>query len=432
MKKLIAFSAAAVAALQMFGAGAPSVGEIGVSQESRSNPVVLGQWHGDYDKCKNLADSEHIPMIVYFGQTGCSRCNTLTTTLMSDAFAKWRADKRLILLYMKQGNEGNGYSDSSAGKRFAKSVPTADGQNGFPYFGYYLNTGKAELKVYGKTAKSFTAEQIIKEAETFFGAALTGGVTPPVKPVEPPTPPPVVDPQSVFSGDQDYTAACWKGDDLVGVLTVSAAKAKKEKSRIKGKFITIEGKKISFSGQVPTGPNVRASFVIRNVGVLTLTFTKSRIQGALDDEARIEICPIGGDVSGTHELELELSSFALPEGYEIVNEALKPSYAFTAVSKSKWDFGKNGSVKYSKVDGNWVLKGLDSANPACIKLSYTASYGLVKGQMKVYASNAKTVAAGKKPTLKKYSLQIYGLVVDGEAQLLVFNKKELVGVGVAH
>ena len=431
MKKLIAFSAAAVAALQMFGAG-PTVEEIGVSQESRSNPVVLGQWHGDYEKCKALADSEHIPMIVYFGQTGCSRCSTLTTTLMSDTFAKWRADKRLILLYMKQGNEGNGYSDSSKAKSWVKSVSTADGQNGFPYFGYYLDTGKPALKVYGKTAKTFTAEQIIKEAETFFGAALTGGVTPPVKPVEPPTPPPVVDPEHVFSGNQDYTAACWKGDELVGALTVSAAKPRNEKSRIKGKFITIEGKKISFSGQVPTGPNVRASFVIRNVGVLTLTFTKSRIEGSLDDGAWIEVCPVGGTVTGTHELKLELSSFALPEGYEIVKEALKPSYAFTAVSKSKWDFGKNGSLKYSKVDGNWVLKGLDSANPACIKLSYTASYGLVKGQMKVYASNAKTVAAGKKPTLKKYSLKIYGLVVDGEAQLLVFNKKDLVGVGVAH
>ena len=102
MKKLIAFSAAAVAALQMFGAG-PTVEEIGVSQESRSNPVVLGQWHGDFDKCKNLADSEHIPMIVYFGQTGCSRCTALTTTLLSDTFAKWRVDKNLILLYMKQG-----------------------------------------------------------------------------------------------------------------------------------------------------------------------------------------------------------------------------------------------------------------------------------------------------------------------------------------
>ena len=86
----------------------------------------------------------------------------------------------------------------------------------------------------------------------------------------------------------------------------------------------------------------------------------------------------------------------------------------------KIDFGKAASVKYAKVkEGNvtrYVLDGLNDEkkpNVSGLKLTYTPKTGMFKGSFKIYASNEESVAPGKKPTLKTYTVNVTGFIVDG-------------------
>ena len=86
----------------------------------------------------------------------------------------------------------------------------------------------------------------------------------------------------------------------------------------------------------------------------------------------------------------------------------------------KIDFGKAASVKYAKVkEGKttrYVLSGLDDEkkpNVPALKLTYTPKTGVFKGSFKIYATNEASVAPGKKPTLKTYTVNVTGFFVGG-------------------
>jgi hypothetical protein len=88
----------------------------------------------------------------------------------------------------------------------------------------------------------------------------------------------------------------------------------------------------------------------------------------------------------------------------------------------KIDFGKAASVKYTKVkEGKttwtwYVLDGLNDEkkpNVPALKLTYTPKTGVFKGSFKIYATNEGSVALGKKPTLKTYTVNVTGFYVGG-------------------
>ena len=47
-----------------------------------------------------------------------------------------------------------------------------------------------------------------------------------------------------------------------------------------------------------------------------------------------------------------------------------------------------------------------------LKLTYTAKTGLFKGSYKIYASNEYTVDEGKAPKLKKYTVNVSGVMFE--------------------
>ena len=93
----------------------------------------------------------------------------------------------------------------------------------------------------------------------------------------------------------------------------------------------------------------------------------------------------------------------------------------------KWSFDKGPSVKWAKVNDknraaamrypeyvnyNESGKGLivgDGSNPSCMKLTFTAKKGTFKGTFKVYALEG----TGTKTKLKKYTMKVNSVVVDG-------------------
>lgn len=105
-----------------FGAVAIELSDIGVADAGAD--IVLGEWHGGFDKCLEKANKEHIPMFAIWSNTGCSHCESVYTALVTDRFVNWRRGEgssigKIILLMMKGGVSGNGYSTSSEGYDWA-------------------------------------------------------------------------------------------------------------------------------------------------------------------------------------------------------------------------------------------------------------------------------------------------------------------------
>ena len=77
------------------------------------------------------------------------------------------------------------------------------------------------------------------------------------------------------------------------------------------------------------------------------------------------------------------------------------------------DPGKAASPKYAKdtATGAYSLVGLDDPakpNLSGLKLTYAPKTGIFKGSFKLYATTG-----GDKPSLKKHSVKVIGLMVDG-------------------
>jgi len=383
-------------------AGGPTLEELGVADVNAE--VVLGQWHGGYDRCRNLADSQGLPMIVYYGKKGCSRCDKLSSTLASDTFVNWRQGKNLILLYMKEGTGGNGYGKGTSGYRFASSEIKTESESGFPYFGYYLcrPDGTIVKLGFGKSAKGFSAATIIKYAEQTFGDALTGGS---VKPIEV-----ITDP---FAGNKTYLAAYYVGDSLFGILTVKAGRANKSReSKLSGYIMAVDGKKYSFTATKASvsGRYVQPQLVFKKLGLTIVPTLKQDVIEGADLEQVI----VGGNLtSGNPSFTMNEPAIAtMPAGYSLL-PLLPNDYPFT-VSGKKWNFGNAPVVSYVKSGDTYVLSGIgdpQKPNYENVKLSYNSSTGVFKGTCKILVSNEGNTST--KPVVKKISAKIYGFIVNG-------------------
>jgi hypothetical protein len=87
-------------------------------------------------------------------------------------------------------------------------------------------------------------------------------------------------------------------------------------------------------------------------------------------------------------------------GVAEVNAALLPDGVEVTQKKGKWTLPKAGKVKYK--NGVWDVTG---ENPSALKLSYKSKTGAFTGSFNVYG-----LVNGK---MKKYSVKISGVVVDG-------------------
>ena len=103
--------------------------------------------------------------------------------------------------------------------------------------------------------------------------------------------------------------------------------------------------------------------------------------------------------------------------------------AQVTVSGTKWTVAKALSLKYQKIkEENGSVRyelPIPDGNVAGLKLKYTAKNGQFKGSFKLYATDADggasasghdnggVAASGRKPKLKKYTVNVVGFVVDG-------------------
>lgn len=230
-----------------------------------------------------------------------------------------------------------------------------------------------------------------------------------------------------FSSSQTLNRALYDADgNLVGMVQLKAGKInKKGKVKISASIILMDGKKVSakaaqlyrgsdgtMSGQIVFKSPVNAmSFSMAENG----DFKLSNDRYAMIDRK------VGGDLSnGLAVFHAPIDPLpAVAAGFEVMEFLLPTNVTLAVTGGKKLNAGSAASIKYKKFkeDGVawYVLVGFDEAgkpNLSSLKLTYQPKTGLFKGSFKLYATNEGTVAQGKKPTLKKYTMKVTGIMVD--------------------
>ena len=103
---------------------------------------------------------------------------------------------------------------------------------------------------------------------------------------------------------------------------------------------------------------------------------------------------------------------------EMLEESVPKNVTAKVVGKKKLDFGRVATLKYVKnnLSGKYELQGFDDPdkpNVSALKLSYNSKTGVLRGNFKVYVSNAAKAPEGKSPKLRKFMVNVLGFVVDG-------------------
>ena len=119
---------------------------------------------------------------------------------------------------------------------------------------------------------------------------------------------------------------------------------------------------------------------------------------------------VGGDwMRSDASVYVETTAGVLPAG---TIEELLPDGEPVIPKGGKWSFDKIASVKYSKDKAtnefNLVVDDTKGTNLSGMKLTYTPNTGVFKGSFKIYA-----IQDGK---LKKFTVKVIGVVVDGKGQ----------------
>ena len=94
-----------------------------------STNVVPGEWTSDFAAAKAYADTNSVPLLVYWTNPGCVHCTRLETSVFEvEDFAVWQQDRKMVMVF----SEGD-----AAVKAFARND---SGQ--YPFVAVYWNKGE--------------------------------------------------------------------------------------------------------------------------------------------------------------------------------------------------------------------------------------------------------------------------------------------------
>ena len=210
--------------------------------------------------------------------------------------------------------------------------------------------------------------------------------------------------------------AVYDGCDVVGIVELKLGKVKGGAGKISGAFIDLSGKKhaiaaLKLSGISGTSPQ-KVSLTVKNQGTLAVTIGGTKFAGSLG-KWHVQTANIGVVWrKSTATVSVDAKDLSMFAG--TVRSDLLPKKEVATASGGKWTFDKAASIKMKK----GVLVGADDPlkpNKSGLKLAYTPKKGTFKGSFKVYA------VEGAK--LKKYSMKVNGVVVDGVGYGLATCKK---------
>ena len=222
---------------------------------------------------------------------------------------------------------------------------------------------------------------------------------------------------------------------VVGIVELKLGKVSKGKGKVSGSFVDLDGKKHTIKGPKLEGIDGNAPIAValdvKDFGAMNVTIGGELFAGSLGNW-HVQSANVGGNWTGRGAtVTVDANDLSMFAG--TVLEDLLPNEEQATVAGGKWTFAKAASVKWSKpkngaeppkiYDGD-SGKGLfvdksKGTNLSAMKLSYTPKKGTFKGSFKVYALEG----TGKSTKLKKYTVKVAGLVVDGVGYGAATSKK---------
>ena len=235
--------------------------------------------------------------------------------------------------------------------------------------------------------------------------------------------------------------AVYDGCDVVGIVNLRLGKvnAKKKTGKVSGSVTLLDGKKHSAKGVNVTGIDGTApatvSLEVKGLGAMAVTIGGTQFAGTLGGTYHVQSADVGGAwAGGSAVAEVEAGDLSMFSGRVLAD--FLPVNEVAAVSGGKWKFGKAASVKWGKpkkgalppeiydaVSGKGLLVDTSKgANLSGLKLTYTPKKGTFKGSFSVYALEG----AGSATKLKKYKVNVTGVVVGGVGYGIATSKKPAV------
>ena len=328
----------------------------------------------------------------------------------------WTANTYTVTLDRQNGSGGASSVTATYGSAMPSiTVPT---RNGYTFGGYYTGTNGSGTLYYtssGASARTWNIAgattlyakwtEVPTDGGTDNGSGDGSGIGPGDG----------TDAGAIGGTVQPWTAAKAVTLDgavydaegnVAGVIQLKVAKpnAKKHNAKVSGSVTLLDGKKRTMKAatvNVPSDKPISANVSVKGLGTLSLTIGDDGFEGSVGGYS-IAAAKVGGAWTQKDARVTVATSATLPAG---TVESLLPNGEPVRVKGGKWAFDKAASITYKK----GVLGG-DSdpkkPNRSAMKLTYTPKTGLFKGSFKVYA-----VQGGK---LKKYTVKVTGVVVDGE------------------
>ncbi len=225
--------------------------------------------------------------------------------------------------------------------------------------------------------------------------------------------------------------AAYDGASVAGIVELKLGKVdnKKKTSKVSGSVTGLDGKKHAMKpftvADVDGASPKKASLEVKGLGKLDVTIGGGQFAGSLGT-FHVQSAETGGNwTKAGSVVNVEVPAADLQKFAGVVVDALLPAGEPVVPAGGKWKFAKAAGVKWAKLKGGAAPfggfadaasgKGLlvdtsKGANLSGMKLVYTPKKGTFKGTFKVYALEG----SGAKTKLKKYTVKVSGVVVDGE------------------
>ena len=219
----------------------------------------------------------------------------------------------------------------------------------------------------------------------------------------------------------------YDGCDVVGIVELKLGKVneKKHTGKVSGSLTTLDGKKHAIKAlnltEIDGTTSKAVSLEVKDFGTMSITIGGTRFAGSMG-KYHVQSATVGGNWSkGGAKVYVATTSATLPAGTQ---ERLLPAGEPVEAANGKWKFAKAAGVKWAKPKKGAPLpeiydevsgKGLvvdttaGKTNLSGLKLTYMPKKGTFKGSFKVYALEG----SGKATKLKKYTVNVSGVVVGG-------------------
>ena len=236
-------------------------------------------------------------------------------------------------------------------------------------------------------------------------------------------------------------AAYDAGGAAAGIVELKLGKVSNGKGKVSGSFTGLDGKKAVLKIATVTGIDgtapAKVSLDVKGHGTMAVTIGGAQFAGSLGGW-HVQSGAVGGNLGGNAVVSVAANDVSMFAGE--VQTSLLPKAERVLASGGKWAFDKAAVVKWAK-PGQGVLpakydaesgKGLivddtkGKTNLSGLKLTYAPKKGTFRGSFKVYALEG----SGKATKLKKYTVNVTGLVVDGVGYGVATCKKPVVSWAV--